>query len=116
MPENANAITNEAETFDTEDALHVLRDGLDLLETVESTTIRLFADTISVETDRGDFVAVVRLENEDSSHALEEAHGGHWGHHPVYSAEDWRLEVEAQNTRLGYWDWVKARIEDAATG
>lgn len=31
---------------------------------------------------------------------------GHWGEHPKYSLESWRSEVEADETRLGYWQWV----------
>lgn len=42
---------------------------------------------------------------------LADAHGGIWKNHPDYSAADWVYEVTNGDTRLGYWDWVLARIE-----
>lgn len=39
-----------------------------------------------------------------STDELREAHG-HWGTYPVHSVTDWKQEVEAENTRLGYWEW-----------
>lgn len=114
MPETPTEIAEETQTFDLEDALYVVRDGLDLLGTVEQTNVSLSDGEVLVATDRGHFVAAVRLENAASLECLDEAHGGHWGNHPDYPAEDWRIEVEAQNTRLGYWDWVEAKISDAA--
>jgi hypothetical protein len=46
-------------------------------------------------------------------HLLAEQHGGTWGEHPDHSRSAWRLEVEAEGTSLGYWDWVIAQIEQA---
>jgi len=34
----------------------------------------------------------------------------HWGEIPGHSVEDWRSEVEGDDTRLGYLDWVESRI------
>lgn len=36
-----------------------------------------------------------------------------WGEHPEYALSDWRREVTENETRLGYWDWVKCRVEEA---
>jgi hypothetical protein len=33
------------------------------------------------------------------------------GEHPVWSAADWRQDVNASDTRLGYWEWVLHQIE-----
>lgn len=44
---------------------------------------------------------------------LAEAHGGAWGEHPDHLVEDWRNEAGDDYTRLGYWEWVAARIENA---
>lgn len=41
---------------------------------------------------------------------LKEAHGGHWGEHPEHPLSDWRYEVQNGDTRLGYWEWVAARL------
>jgi hypothetical protein len=38
---------------------------------------------------------------------------GRWGDHPVFPHEAWRHEVNEDNTRLGYWEWVAAMIESA---
>lgn len=47
---------------------------------------------------------------ENSADELREAHG-HWGSHPVHSVSDWKQEIEADNTRLGYWEWVASILE-----
>jgi hypothetical protein len=44
--------------------------------------------------------------------SLADQNGGHWGEHPDYPARDWKHEVVDGNTRLGYWDWVEAQIEN----
>jgi len=36
---------------------------------------------------------------------------GHWGDHPVHSVSEWKHEVLAGNTRLGYWEWVATLLE-----
>ena len=36
---------------------------------------------------------------------------GHWGDHPVHSVSEWKQEVQADNTRLGYWEWVATLLE-----
>lgn len=32
--------------------------------------------------------------------------------HPAHTRADWRAEVGAENTQLGYWDWVSHRVEE----
>lgn len=41
-----------------------------------------------------------------------EEFGGHKGEHPALPVADWKIEVENDDTRLGYWDWVVARLEE----
>jgi hypothetical protein len=39
----------------------------------------------------------------------------YWEDHHKYRSADWRLDVEGENTRAGYWSWVKDRLaEDSA--
>jgi hypothetical protein len=42
---------------------------------------------------------------------LEDQHGGYWGEHPDYPVSDWQYEVQNNDTRNGYWDWVSNKIE-----
>src|SRR3546814_4202416 len=64
-------------------------------------------------TDTGSFNLRVDLPTEQSPAKLRENHGGVWGEYPEYPANDWRLEVENHDTRIGYWEWVAAKIEQA---
>uniref|UniRef100_A0A6M3LT21 Uncharacterized protein n=1 Tax=viral metagenome TaxID=1070528 RepID=A0A6M3LT21_9ZZZZ len=34
-----------------------------------------------------------------------------WDNHPDFPVEDWMHEVSNDDTRLGYWEWVRAKIE-----
>jgi hypothetical protein len=43
---------------------------------------------------------------------LQEEFGGLWGEHPDYPVDEWQAEVANDDTRKGYWEWVKAKIED----
>lgn len=43
-----------------------------------------------------------------------ERFGGTWGEHPDWPVSDWQSEVASDDTRLGYWEWVEARLEEAA--
>ena len=36
---------------------------------------------------------------------------GVWGAHPTWPVEDWKTEVDNDDTRLGYWEWVVAQME-----
>lgn len=47
-----------------------------------------------------------------SAEVLMDQWGGSWGDHPDHSIEDWRYEVANNDTRLGYWEWVAARIDE----
>lgn len=47
----------------------------------------------------------------EETNELAEQYGGYWGEHPIYTEEDWVIEVRDGNTRLGYWDWVQAQID-----
>lgn len=46
---------------------------------------------------------------EITAEALIEEHGV-WGAHPDFSVEDWKTEVENDDTRAGYWAWVATQI------
>ncbi|QKY79745.1 hypothetical protein SEA_ENGINEER_171 [Gordonia Phage Engineer] len=35
----------------------------------------------------------------------------HWDVDPNYPLEDWKREVEADETRLGYHDWIEQQQE-----
>lgn len=38
----------------------------------------------------------------------------YWGEHPKYTLKDWQLQVDDFSktpTRLGYWEWVKTKLE-----
>jgi hypothetical protein len=37
---------------------------------------------------------------------------GYWGNHPDHHPSDWEDEVTNGDTRLGYWEWVAARINN----
>lgn len=37
---------------------------------------------------------------------------GHWDDHPDHTAADWKYEVANDDTRLGYPQWVAARLAD----
>jgi len=39
--------------------------------------------------------------------------GGYWSEHPDYPVEDWVAAVVNEDTRQGYWEWVKAKLDDA---
>lgn len=38
----------------------------------------------------------------------------HWEENPDYPVADWRLEVQNDDTRLGYLEWVEHRKESDA--
>ncbi|MHD0294308.1 hypothetical protein [Rhodococcus qingshengii] len=40
---------------------------------------------------------------------------GVWGEHPSHPARDWQHEVADGDTRLGYWAWVAAQLDNADT-
>ncbi len=42
---------------------------------------------------------------------LQEEFGGLWGEHPDYPVDEWQAEVANDDTRKGYWEWVKAKVE-----
>jgi hypothetical protein len=35
-----------------------------------------------------------------------------WTEHPAFPRGDWKEEVAADNTQLGYWDWVSHKREE----
>ncbi len=44
--------------------------------------------------------------------ALAESHGGYWsGQHHDYPLTDWQREVSNGDTRLGYWEWLRAILD-----
>ena len=38
--------------------------------------------------------------------------GDLWGEHPQYGKEDWQYEAMNGDTVLGYWEWVKCRLDE----
>jgi hypothetical protein len=34
-----------------------------------------------------------------------------WGSHAIHTREDWRYEVAAGDTGLGYWEWLSHQLE-----
>lgn len=38
--------------------------------------------------------------------------GDYWGEHPEYPLADWQYEVENDDTRLSYWQWVAMAVTD----
>lgn len=34
-----------------------------------------------------------------------------WAEHPCAPLEDWKFEVQNDDTRLGYWEWVDALLD-----
>lgn len=44
---------------------------------------------------------------------LQNLYGGHWGEHPYCPASDWADEAANDETRLGYWERVFNKIENA---
>jgi len=45
-----------------------------------------------------------------------EALYGRWGAHPDHTPDDWYLEVSNESTRMGYWEWVAAKLEAGEDG
>jgi len=35
-----------------------------------------------------------------------------WDSHPDFPVEDWMQEVSEDATRRGYWEWVRAKMEE----
>lgn len=40
----------------------------------------------------------------------------HWESHPAFPVEDWKYEVENNDTRLGYKEWLKHRLGEKTDG
>lgn len=96
------------------DATYIARDGMDLLDCVTGIeTGQAPEGRLRVETDRGNFVVEVTLEDDTTAEKLADEHGGHWGKHPDHPVSDWQYEVENHETRLGYWEWVADRVRNA---
>lgn len=36
----------------------------------------------------------------------------YWANDPEHPVGDWKYEVENNDTRLGYWEWVQARKDE----
>lgn len=37
---------------------------------------------------------------------------GYWDEYETYPVADWQYEVANGDTRSGYWDWVKRKIDE----
>jgi hypothetical protein len=110
----SDADTAEAEAFTLEDAVYIARDGIELLECVDHIdTSKADEGALLVTSERGTFTVEVRLEQPSAIFNIAEQHGGTWGSHPDFPLADWQHEVSNNETRLGYWDWVAGKLEDA---
>ena len=47
--------------------------------------------------------------------ALASRHG-YWKEHPEFPVTDWQYEVQNDETRLGYWEWVVGKLEATDEG
>ena len=47
-----------------------------------------------------------------AAEALARQHGGYWSEHPLWPSDKWRDEVTNEETRVGYWQWVVARLAE----
>lgn len=36
----------------------------------------------------------------------------YWDSYPEYPVEDWIRSVQNEDTRVGYWEWVKSGLPD----
>lgn len=36
---------------------------------------------------------------------------GYWGEHPDHVVDDWKYEIENDDTRQSYWQWVESELE-----
>ena len=36
-----------------------------------------------------------------------------WGESKIYPVRDWKTEVDNGDTRLGYWEWLSVKLEEA---
>lgn len=43
---------------------------------------------------------------------LVEDNGGYWEEHPQHTLEDWQALVRDNETRQGYWNYVKEQLID----
>jgi hypothetical protein len=55
---------------------------------------------------------VSNIESLMSPEEIADLYGGNWSQHPRFPVSDWQYEVTNDTTRLGYWDWVVAKIEE----
>lgn len=84
-------------------------------EVVLSVTIQLDPDAPAMTPEQAElYISHCQERFQDAINASKAAGaaGGHWCEHPVHSSESWRLEVESEFTRLGYWEWVVNRLEE----
>ena len=48
----------------------------------------------------------------EAAEAMARKHGGWWREHPAWPLAKWCDEVVNDETRMGYWAWVVARIAE----
>lgn len=109
-----NSTEDEVAAFTVSDAAYIVRDGIDLLDCVDGVDdTNANSGSLLVTTEQGSFEVQIDLVTDASLTHRSEYHGGIWGEHPDHPSADWRIEVENQDTRLGYWDWVGAKAEQA---
>lgn len=44
--------------------------------------------------------------------AVPEPPDDYWGENPDYPVSDWVFDASENGTRLGYWEWVKTKVEE----
>lgn len=50
--------------------------------------------------------------NADKKDRIMKRCGGYWGNHKMFNVESWQYLVRNGDTRVGYWDFVFANIEE----
>lgn len=62
------------------------------------------------------YISTLEETSLNNSKPIYESFGGDkgvWNEHPDYPREDWGSEAQANNTNLGYWDWVENQMRMA---
>lgn len=73
------------------------------------------SDIAALLTDQGMVLRPVMDDCDMTAAELAEKYAGQdgsWGEHPEHHRRDWREEVQTDDTQLGYWDWVAARLAE----
>jgi hypothetical protein len=55
---------------------------------------------------------MANIERLMSPEEIADLYGGNWGEHPRYPLSDWQHEAAEDYTRLGYWSWVRSKLDE----